>query len=116
MQYKALLTWRLQLRARLKMVKQARIAQKFFVQRRYFKLWLVRVKEEQLEKRRRQFEARVAQRFFVGMMMMVLLLTCKRLTWHALDWLVVAQKQRQRKVAEEIVRQRIDMVLDFWPV
>ena len=66
LQYKALLAWRLQLRARLKMLKQARIAQKFFLQRRYFKLWLVRLKEERLEKKRREFEGRVVQRYFVG--------------------------------------------------
>lgn len=66
LQYKALLAWRLQLRARLKMLKQARIAHKFFLQRRLFKAWLVRVKEERLEKRRREFEGRVVQRYFVG--------------------------------------------------
>lgn len=33
--------------------------------------------------------------------------------WDALDWLVAAQKQRRRKVAEEIIRQRIDMVRDL---
>ncbi|TFY63971.1 hypothetical protein EVJ58_g2926 [Rhodofomes roseus] len=90
LQYKALLTWRLQLRAKLKMIKQARIAQKFFLQRRYFKLWLSRVKQQRLERTRKRFEMRVAQRYFI-------------------DWLVVTQKQRQRKVAEEIIRQRIDM-------
>lgn len=79
LQYRALLTWRLQLRARLKMIKQARIAQKFFVQQRYFRLWLVRVKEERLEKRRREFEARVTQRYFVGMRFRVVTL-CKSLT------------------------------------
>ena len=36
-----------------------------------------------------------------------------RLMCDALDWLVAAQKQRQRKVAEEIIRQRIDMVWDL---
>ena len=65
-QYGALLAWRLQLRARLKMLKQARIAQKFFVHRRCFKMWRVRVREERLEKRRREFEARVVRRYFDG--------------------------------------------------
>ncbi|KZT68998.1 hypothetical protein DAEQUDRAFT_765781 [Daedalea quercina L-15889] len=90
LQYKTLLGWRLQLRAKLKMIKQARIAHKFFLQRTYFKLWLTNVKQQRLQRKRKEFQIRVAQKYFIA-------------------WLVVAQKQRQRKIAEEIIRQRIDM-------
>lgn len=90
LRFKMLLVWRLQLRARLRMVKEARLAQKYFLQRRFWKQWKTQFAQKKLDKKLVDLEARLARR-------------------HFLEWLNLARRQRQRKIAEEIVQQRIDM-------
>ncbi|KAH9951317.1 Sfi1 spindle body protein-domain-containing protein [Amylocystis lapponica] len=90
LQYKMLLTWRLQLRAKLRMIKQAKIAQKYFMMRDCLNKWHKQLVQRRLEKKLREFESRLARKYFD-------------------DWLELAQRQRQRKIAEEIIRQRVAM-------
>ncbi|KAI0374779.1 hypothetical protein BV20DRAFT_1010391 [Pilatotrama ljubarskyi] len=88
LQYKMLLAWRLQLRAKLRMVKQAKVAQKRLLLRRYFHAWKAKLAEKQRERKLKEFERRVVKQYF-----------------H--DWLEHARRQREMKLAEEIIRQRI---------
>ena len=66
LQYRMLLTWRLQLRAKLRLVKQAKAAQKYLVMRRCFRAWAAKVQEKKRLRKLKQFELRVAKRYFEG--------------------------------------------------
>ncbi|KZT11400.1 uncharacterized protein LAESUDRAFT_734266 [Laetiporus sulphureus 93-53] len=86
------LTWRLHLRARFKLAKQARIVSKLIIQRKYWKKWVEHLAQRRLQKRLKEFENGMARRYFEV-------------------WLETAKKKRQLKMAEEIMRQRIQMRL-----
>ncbi|KAI0361981.1 hypothetical protein OH77DRAFT_1388452 [Trametes cingulata] len=88
LQYKMLLAWRLQLRAKLRLVKQAKVAQKRLLVRRCFHAWKVKLAEKQRERKLKEFERRVVKQYF-----------------H--DWLERARHQREIKLAEQVIRQRI---------
>lgn len=66
LRFKMLLVWRIQLRARLRMVKEARLAQKYFLQRRFWKQWKTQFAQKKLDKKLVDFEARLARRHFLG--------------------------------------------------
>ncbi|CCL99150.1 uncharacterized protein FIBRA_01165 [Fibroporia radiculosa] len=100
LQYKMLLTWRLQLRTKLRLAKQAKIAQKLFVQKRFSNKWRMALKQKQLGSKLQGFETRLIQQYF-------------------LEWLQLAEQQRRRKVAAEIIQQRVNMrimtnALTYW--
>ncbi|KAI0748015.1 hypothetical protein C8Q80DRAFT_1104403 [Daedaleopsis nitida] len=64
LQYKMLFAWRLQLRAKLRMVKQAKVAQKYLLVRRCFKVWTAKVAEKKRLQKLQELELRVAKRYF----------------------------------------------------
>lgn len=65
-QYDALLKWRIQLRAKLKLLKQARFAEKFFLQRRILKVWKAKFEERQRLKKLKELETRRLRAFMTG--------------------------------------------------
>ena len=89
--YRMLFLWRLRLRAQAKQARQARHAEKFFVTRSAWRKWAEKVKERKREKKVKEFEARVAGRYLR-------------------EWAQRAQIERQRKLSEEIIRKRVELV------
>ena len=65
LQYKMLLAWRLQLRAKLRTVKQAKSAQKHLLLRRYFRTWAAKVEEQRRTRKLKAFELRSAKTYFL---------------------------------------------------
>ncbi len=63
-----LLVWRLQLRAKLKQVKQGKVAEKFFVLRTGWKKWADKIIERKRERKLKEFEAKVLRRYLQGML------------------------------------------------
>lgn len=55
-QYDALLKWRIQLREKLKLMKQARIVEKFFLERKFLKVWKAKLEEHQRLKKLKELE------------------------------------------------------------
>ncbi|EMD38501.1 hypothetical protein CERSUDRAFT_153416 [Gelatoporia subvermispora B] len=88
LQFRTLLAWRLQLRMKVRMAKQARIAHKFFTVKKYMQKWAQRSQERSREKNLKVFEGRIVKKFFTG-------------------WLDAAQRQRQHKVIEQIISRRV---------
>ncbi|KAI0341741.1 hypothetical protein BDW22DRAFT_1485199 [Trametopsis cervina] len=90
LRFKMVLVWRLQLRAKLKLVKQAKAIEKYFVMRNAWRIW----QEKQAGKRREQklkvFDARIMRVFM-----------------H--QWQERMQSQRQLKLSEEVISQRVDL-------
>ncbi|THG95070.1 hypothetical protein EW026_g6516 [Hermanssonia centrifuga] len=90
LRYKMLLVWRLQLRAKLKQVKQGKVAEKFFVLRTGWKKWADKIIERKRERKLKEFEAKVLRRYLQ-------------------EWLEHTKAQLQRKLSEEVIRQRVDL-------
>ncbi|KIP09496.1 hypothetical protein PHLGIDRAFT_116291 [Phlebiopsis gigantea 11061_1 CR5-6] len=90
LRYKILLTWRLQLRVKLKQVKAAKTTEKMFITRSAWQKWLEKMKQSKIEKKLKDFEQRRAARYFK-------------------EWLQRTQVKRQRKLAEDIIRQRVNL-------
>ncbi|TCD64438.1 hypothetical protein EIP91_004083 [Steccherinum ochraceum] len=86
--FKMLLIWRLQLRKKLKLAKQAKIAEKFFTMRGAWQRWLAKVAEKGREKKVKEFEGKMVKRYFA-------------------DWKVLALRQRELKLGEQAVQQTI---------
>ncbi|KAH8106712.1 Sfi1 spindle body protein-domain-containing protein [Cristinia sonorae] len=86
--FKMLLTWRILLRKKMKLAKQAKIVEKYFVMRRALAAWKAKVAEVGREKKVQVFERGIVKRRFEV-------------------WRVLAQRQRSLKLAEEEIRQRI---------
>lgn len=89
--YRTLFEWRLQLRAHAKQSRQARRAEKFFVTRDAWRKWVEKVNEKRRESKVKEFEARVVGRYLR-------------------EWHQRAQLERQRKLSEEIIRKRVELV------
>jgi hypothetical protein len=64
--YKILLAWRVQLRARYKMIKRARTAYKFFIARKAWMIWTDRFKELRREKKLKELESQKVKKAFDG--------------------------------------------------
>lgn len=64
--YQMLLTWRIQLRDKLKMMKKARMAEKFLAARRAWRVWKGRLDEKRREKKLKEFEKQRVQKYFEG--------------------------------------------------
>ncbi|OAX38647.1 hypothetical protein K503DRAFT_770274 [Rhizopogon vinicolor AM-OR11-026] len=99
-QYDALLKWRIHLRAKLKLLKQARIVEKFFLQRRVLKAW-----KAKFEERRRLKKLKELETHRVGAFMKA---------WHQ-----KYQKQRFLRLAEQQVDKHVSLriqrdALIFW--
>lgn len=68
-----LLTWRLNLRLKLKMVKQGKLAERFFVSRRTWKVWTARLEEKRREKRLKDLEQQGMRKYFLSKFMQKIL-------------------------------------------
>lgn len=62
LRFNVLVTWRLQLRAKLKLVKQAKVAEKKVI----WGKWVEKVAQRKRERNLKEFEKRVVVRFFQG--------------------------------------------------
>ncbi|RDX56891.1 hypothetical protein OH76DRAFT_1370055 [Lentinus brumalis] len=62
LQYKMLLAWRLQLRAKLRMVKQSKTARKYLLTRRCIHVWRAKLEEKRRLQKLKEFELTVAKR------------------------------------------------------
>jgi protein SFI1 len=65
-QYDALLKWRIQLRAKMKLLKQARFVDNFFLQRKILKAWKVKFEERKRLKKLEDLEIRRIRAFMTG--------------------------------------------------
>jgi protein SFI1 len=66
LRFKILSIWRLQLRSKLKMAKQARIAEKFFIARRAWKTWTDKFEHIRRQKKLQVLERRKMRKYFIG--------------------------------------------------
>lgn len=66
LRYKMLLNWRLQLRAKLKLAKQGRALEKFFVMRHALHRWQEKVAQAKRERKLKEFETKLAAKYFHG--------------------------------------------------
>lgn len=74
LQFRILYRWRVQLRAHLKRFRQAKIADKFFVMRQAWRIWVDKAEERGRQKRMREWNKGRAKRVFAGTLE-------QRLTW-----------------------------------
>ncbi|KAG2158311.1 uncharacterized protein EDB93DRAFT_1120813 [Suillus bovinus] len=65
-QYDALLKWRIQLRAKMMLLKQARFVENFILQRRILKSWKVKFEERQRQKKLENLEMRRLRTFMTA--------------------------------------------------
>lgn len=59
-------TWRLQLRAKLKLLKQARVTEKQLVVKRAWRKWQEKSAEKDRQRKLKQFEAGILRKFVHG--------------------------------------------------
>ena len=59
-----LLIWRLRLRAKLRVAKQAKVAQRYLLLRRYFRAWEVKVGRRRREGKLKEFQLRATKKLF----------------------------------------------------
>lgn len=107
LQFRTMFTWRLQLRAMLKLQRQARLAEKFFVMRKAWKAWMQKRDEQRREKMLKEYERQKAKRMFQGTWMDVVLVACAH---SRTDWSQLAFRRRHHRLAEEELRSRITTV------
>ncbi|KDQ61051.1 hypothetical protein JAAARDRAFT_191170 [Jaapia argillacea MUCL 33604] len=84
--YKMVHIWRVKLRVKLGMIKQARRQEKYFVQRRACKLWLAKLEEKRREKKLRFLEQQKLAKLFIA-------------------WLQRSRRQRHNKKAEQVIQE-----------
>ncbi|KAI9571309.1 Sfi1 spindle body protein-domain-containing protein [Boletus coccyginus] len=89
-QYDALLKWRVQLRARMKLLKHAKIVGKFIVQRRTLNAWKSKLAEKKRQNKLKALEAR-------------------RLAEYMKMWQTKANRRRWHRTAEEQMITRVNM-------
>ncbi|KAI0316688.1 Sfi1 spindle body protein-domain-containing protein [Amylostereum chailletii] len=88
LQFKMLFAWRIALRAKLKLIRKARVAEKYFVMRRAWKGWQQSVEERKREKKLQQLVTSKARGIFDA-------------------WLRKALRQRVHKLAEQEIENRV---------
>ncbi|KAI0693271.1 hypothetical protein BC835DRAFT_1354288 [Cytidiella melzeri] len=89
LQFKMVLVWRLQLRAKLKLVKQAKLVEKYFTMRNAWRRWQEHLAEKRREQKVMVFERRILRTYMT-------------------DWLERMQAQRQMQLSQDMVSQRVD--------
>lgn len=109
-----LLLWRLRLRANLSMVKKAKTAQKHFLVKNFWKKWALKFADKQRQKKLQEFETRVVTQYFHGSSIWIspFFFSFPETIVDILvsEWKRRVQEQRQRKLAEETIKQRIALV------
>ncbi|KAG5654501.1 hypothetical protein H0H81_001142 [Sphagnurus paluster] len=89
LRYKMLLKWRIQLREKLKLIKMARMADKFFATRCAWRTWHDALKARAREKRVEEFKKHGLERIFRS-------------------WFHRAQQQKQRGTAEQVIKDLVN--------
>ncbi|KAI0306384.1 hypothetical protein B0F90DRAFT_1814293 [Multifurca ochricompacta] len=89
LQFRLLFKWRVQLRASLKLFRQAKIANKYFVMRRALMIWVDKAEERGRQKRLREWNKGRAGKLFAG-------------------WKEKALRLRRHRLAELEIQKRID--------
>ena len=108
LQFKMLLTWRLELRAKLKLVKQGRMAEKFFIYRRAWKMWVLKLEEKAREKKLRELERRKMMKYYLGMSHAVPFIAVY--LYHVAAWSQRAKQEHQRREAEMLIQRKVALV------
>ena len=121
LQFRILFKWRIQLRAHLKHFRQAKYADKLFVMRRAWRVWVVRAEEHGREKRLKEWNRGRAGKLFTGMSEVMFLARLHIETLWSVGWKEKALRQRRHRLAEQQIQQRADTVslswyLDFDPL
>ena len=80
LQYKMMLSWRLKLRAHLRMVKQAKVVRTYLLLRRCLHLWTAKLQEKRRQKKLKEFEQRLTKKFFEGIFYVTYGTICVNLT------------------------------------
>lgn len=111
LQFRILYRWRVQLRVHLKRFRQAKIADKFFVVRRAWRMWVDKAEERGREKRSREWNKEKARKLFAGTSEQCLLGTLWGLrAFGPAGWKEKALRLRRHRLAEQEIRARIDEV------
>lgn len=66
LRFKMMLVWRLQLRAKLKLVKQAKLVEKYFIIRMAWKKWQQKLEDKRREQKLKIFETRLLRSYMKG--------------------------------------------------
>jgi protein SFI1 len=103
-----LFAWRLRLREKLKLAKQARIAERFLLMRRSWKSWKVRMEDAKLEKKLKLWEKaklKIAfeRKHYRGIITVYVDVSTS-------GWYHIAYRQNLHRWAEQTMRQRIALV------
>ncbi|KAI0273395.1 hypothetical protein BC834DRAFT_921486 [Gloeopeniophorella convolvens] len=88
LQYRCLFRWRVRLRTELKLFRQAKVAEKYFVVRRMWRVWKNKAEERTRERRLREWERVRAAKVFA-------------------EWKEKALRARRLRIAEQEVQKRI---------
>ena len=111
LQFRILYRWRVQLRVHLKRFRQARIADKFFVVRRAWRIWADRAEVRGREKRLREWNKEKARKLTASTSEQFLLGILWGLrTFGPAVWKEKALRLRRHRLAEQEIRARIDAV------
>jgi protein SFI1 len=112
LQFRILFRWRVQLRAHLKHFRQAKIAGKYFMMRRAWRIWVDKAEARAREKRLREWNtSRVGKLFSSTSEALALFGTPLELTiFGPAGWKEKALRLRRHRLAEQEIRGRIDAV------
>jgi len=107
-QYNALVMWRIQLRTKLKLLKHARMVEKFFVQRRMLKSWRCKLEMKKRLEKLRVLEIQKLQVYMTGMNFCC----CIYLITHTLSlvWKRKAIRRQSLRMAEQQIIERVTTV------
>ena len=110
LQFRILFKWRVQLRAHLKHFRQAKYADKVFVMRRAFRMWVQRAEEHGREKRLKEWNAGRAGKIFAGMSESMFLARFRIEILSSVGWKEKALRERRHRLAEEQVQKSVNTV------
>jgi protein SFI1 len=111
LQFRILYRWRVQLRVHLKRFRQARIADKFFVARRAWRIWVDRAEVRGREKRLREWNKGKARKLTASTSEQCLVGILWGLrAFGPVVWKEKALRLRRHRLAEQEIRARIDAV------
>ncbi|KAH7912247.1 hypothetical protein BJ138DRAFT_1178988 [Hygrophoropsis aurantiaca] len=89
-QFDALLKWRIHLRTKLKILKQAKVVEKYFLQRRSINQWRIKLEDRRRLKKLKEVEARKLEKY-------------------ARIWIQKSREQRYFRLAERQITDKISM-------
>ena len=111
LQFRLLFKWRVRLRAHLKLFRQAKIADKFFVMRRAWRIWVDKAEKRAKEKRLREWNAGRAGKIFAGTSRLQLGGSPSGLkALGPVGWKEKALRLRRLRLAEQQIQSRVDTV------